>query len=52
MTIHILSPQLANQTVAREVMERPVPIVKELLESAMDTGGTDIRIDVEKGGTK
>ncbi|AXD73825.1 hypothetical protein H1Y64_000970 [Salmonella enterica] len=52
MTIHILSPQPFNQIAAGEVVERPASIVKELLESAIDVGATNSRIDVEKGGAK
>lgn len=48
--IHQLDSHTANMIAAGEVVERPMGVVKELVENAIDAGSTSITISIEEGG--
>lgn len=49
--IKLLSPQVANQIAAGEVIERPASIIKELMENSIDAGADDITVIINRSGT-
>ena len=48
--INVLDRETCNAIKAGEVMERPVSVVKELVDNSVDSGATHIKIEFKGGG--
>jgi DNA mismatch repair protein MutL len=51
-TIQVLPREVVERIAAGEVIERPVSVVRELLDNALDAGAREIRVEIRGGGLR
>ena len=50
--IKLMDETLSNKIAAGEIIERPLSVVKELVENSIDSGATVISIDLKASGVE
>ena len=48
--IHLLSEETIDKIAAGEVVERPLNVVKELVENSVDAGSNSVCVEIKEGG--
>ena len=50
MVVRILPTHIINKIAAGEVIDRPLSVIKELIENSIDAEATEIKIEITRGG--